>query len=93
MIDGFPFESESGILHDRIIKFLEYGMPPELIEDMGKKADSDNQCIALLDMLAEKLGCTEEAREWKRCLKIAKGNQAFAETLYRMGKSSGEDHA
>lgn len=92
VIDGLPFPLEPGILlHEKLVHLMEYGMPPELMEDTARIASGLTNFQVLLDMLAEKREYTEEANEWRRCLKIANGNEKFAKMLFAQHKRSQEE--
>ena len=92
IINGFPFQTETGTaLHDRLVELMKYGMPPETIEDIGKRANSSSQCTAALLMFAENMGFTEAAYEWRRCLKVAGGNEEFARKLYKISQGGQEE--
>ena len=85
LIDGFAFADEPGSdLHSFICRLLEYGMPPELIEDTGEKCETPERLRFQLEATAQKQKYTAEAREWDRCMKIANGKEDFARRLYNM---------
>ena len=70
-------------LHGFILERMEYGMPPELIEDIMPTCKTSSRLKAELTMLANTRGYTEEKAEWKRCLTMTNGNEALARQLYR----------
>lgn len=85
LIDGFSFSCDGdSFLHNHLMDMMAYGMPPELIEDLGEQCATPERLKTLLSIIAQQRGYTEEAREWDRCLKVANGNAEFAERLYKM---------
>lgn len=92
VIDNFPFPYDSDpTLHQFIADSMLYGMPPELIEDVGRNAKSMMDFRLQLHELARNRGYTEDAHEWQRCLKIARGNTEFAKTLFKMRQNTQEE--
>lgn len=86
ILDALPFETESGSeIHGRIVRALELGVYPELIEDCGAVSDTVGQFLRALDEVTPE----ENELEWQRCLRIARGDLSYARSLYRI--STGEE--
>lgn len=86
IIDGLPFEMESGTeIHGRIVQALAAGVNPEAIEDCGRGQRSVAGFLCALDRMTPE----EKDVEWEKCMRIALGNEAFARRLYRV--SVGEE--
>lgn len=89
LYDGFvgPDGFGTSTAHATIDDLLFYGMPPELIEDLGaelskdKSRDKSSICTAI-KIEGWKRGYTEENYEWRRCLAMANGNIDFAQRLF-----------
>ena len=97
LIDGLLFPCEPGSrLHQRFVDFMRFGMPPELIEDVGESKTTEAGLMIELSTLAEERDYTEEAREWRRFLRIANNNESLARRLfasYKQRKEQQEEEA
>lgn len=93
VIEGIGFACLGDELHERLTGMMALGMPPELMEDAAAKSASESAFKAALDRIAEKRGYTQEAGEWSRCLSMARGNEDFAQRLYRMRSDGQEEKA
>lgn len=85
VMDKLPFPIEDcPRIHERLTEFMDYGMPPELMEDMGNRTNSTQAFLYRLDRLAEDRDYTKDAQERRRCLRAANGNTELAARLYRI---------
>ena len=79
--------------YERVVDLLKYGMPPELIEDIGAACPTRTSIMARVSAEAQERGYTEEKYEYGRCLTVANGNKALADALFRMRKTDKEETA
>ena len=86
ILDKLPFPRESGSeIHGRIIRAMELGVCPELIEDCGQNTLSVGGFLRMVDKITPE----ENDAEWEKCMRIAHGDEEFARRLYRV--SVGEE--
>ena len=91
VIAGIGFDCYGNDVHEKLTELMSLGMPPEVMEDAAERSVSVNGYKATLDRIAAKRGYTEEDGDWNRCLSMARGNEEFAQRLYRMVQTDGQE--
>lgn len=92
LLEEFDGDQASDDAHSCLCELMEWGMPPEIIEDAMEGQKSTIGWCARLRALANMLGYSEEPgrRDWVRCLEIAHGDQEKAARLYQFHHTTTE---
>lgn len=79
--------------HGELCELMQYGMPPELIEDCMLDCASTGELIAMLRVLADQRGYNagDDGRLMEQFRAQAGGNERLAQAFYRMHKRRESD--